>query len=63
MQLDKQTLQVCVCVCVGGEGGELGGDDVDIEPTDTSAWAGTDRDYTYEEVRMKRYEEMDNAQM
>ena len=27
-----------------GEGEE------DVEPTDTSPWAGTDRDYTYEEV-------------
>ena len=41
---------VCMCVCVGAEGGELGGDDVDIESSDTSTWAGTDRDYTYEEV-------------
>ncbi len=30
------------------EGGEEG--DEEIEPTDTSSWAGTERDYTYEEV-------------
>lgn len=30
-----------------------GGDDIDtedMEPVDNSPWAGTDRDYTYEEV-------------
>ncbi len=25
----------------------------DDEPTDSSPWAGTDRDYTYEEVTLK----------
>lgn len=37
---------------LGGDAAELGSDDIDIDTTDTSAWAGTDRDYTYEEVSM-----------
>ena len=36
----------------GAEGAELG-DDIDLDTTDTSTWAGTDRDYTYEEVTMR----------
>ena len=34
----------------GAEGAELG-DDLDLDATDASTWAGTDRDYTYEEVQ------------